>query len=85
VCLYNGQKSELYTVLQADAFKPAGKMLGRMKAGELSGRRVEHNIDSFTLGLTLHGGDGQVQIKMLRLKVPELMGQHCVKALGGEL
>ena len=55
-----------------------------MKAGNLAGGRMEDHIESFTLGLTLHNGDGYIQIKMLSLQVTQLMLQNFVLPFGRE-
>ena len=63
-------------VLAQDVFKPEGEMFFRVKAGDMAGGRMEDHIDGFAFGLTLHGGDGHVQIKMLGFQVAQLMLQN---------
>ena len=66
---------KLNVVLGHDVFQPEGEMFFRMKAGDMAGGGMENHIECFAIGLTLHCGDGHVQIKMLGLQVAQLMLQ----------
>ena len=76
--------SKAEVILGEDGLKPAGKMLRRVEAGKLIFRGMEDRVDSFTIGLPLHKLNGQVKIKMLRLKVAQLMLQGLVLLFGRE-
>ena len=45
---------------------------------------MEDNVQRFAVGLTLHAGQGQIEIKMLLLQVAQLMLKRLLTLLRGE-
>ncbi len=77
-------RSKLYVLLGRDGPKPMGKGRLRIKAGDFALRRVEDNVQRFAVGLTLHAGQGQIEIKMLLLQMAQLMLKRLLALLRGE-
>lgn len=77
-------RSKLYVLLGRDGPKPMGKVRLRIKAGDFALRRVEDNVQRFAVGLTLHAGQGQIEIKMLLLQMAQLMLKRLLALLRGE-
>ena len=54
-----------------------------IKAGDFALRRVEDNVQRLAVGLTLHAGQGQVEIKMLLLQVAQLVLKRLLALYAG--
>lgn len=55
-----------------------------IKTGDFALRRMEDNVQRFAVGLTLHAGQGQIEIKMLLLQMAQLMLKRLLTLLRGE-
>lgn len=55
-----------------------------IKAGDFALRRVEDDVQRFAVGLTLHAGQGQVEVEMLLLQMAQLMLKRLLALLRGE-
>ena len=55
-----------------------------IEAGDFALRRVEDDVQRLAVGLTLHAGQGQVEIKMLLLQVAQLVLKRLLALLRGE-
>lgn len=71
-------------LLGRDGPKPMGKGGLRIKAGDFALRRVEDDVQRLAVGLTLHAGQGQVEIEMLLLQMAQLMLKRFLALLRGE-
>lgn len=77
-------ESKLYVLLGSNCPEPMGKGGLGIKAGDFALRRVEDNVQRLAVGLTLHAGQGQVEIKMLLLQVAQLVLKRLLALLRGE-
>ena len=55
-----------------------------IKAGDFALRRVEDDVQRFAVSLTLHAGQGQVEVEMLLLQMAQLMLKRLLALLRGE-
>ena len=77
-------ESNLYVLLGSNGPEPMGKGRLGIKTGDFALRRVEDNVQRLAVGLTLHAGQGQVEIKMLLLQMAQLMLKRLLTLLRGE-
>ncbi len=77
-------ESKLYVLLGSNCPEPMGKGGLGIKAGDFALRRVEDNVQRLAVGLTLHAGQGQIEIKMLLLQVAQLVLKRLLALLRGE-
>ena len=56
-------ESKLYVLLGSNCPEPMGKGRLGIKTGDFALRRMEDNVQRFAVGLTLHAGQGQIEIK----------------------
>ena len=71
-------------LLGGDGPEPMSKGGLGIKAGDFALRRVEDDVERFAVGLTLHAGQWQVEIKMLLLQMAQLMLKRLLALLRGE-
>lgn len=77
-------ESKLYVLLGSNCPEPMGKGRLGIKTGDFALRRMEDNVQRFAVGLTLHAGQGQIEIKMLLLQMAQLMLKRLLTQLRGE-
>ena len=77
-------ESKLYVLLGSNGPEPMGKGRLGIKTGDFALRRMEDNVQRFAVGLTLHAGQGQIEIKMLLLQMAQLMLKRLLTLLRGE-
>lgn len=77
-------ESKLYVLLGSNRPEPMGKGRLGIKIGDFALRRMEDNVQRFAVGLTLHAGQGQIEIKMLLLQMAQLMLKRLLTLLRGE-
>lgn len=77
-------ESKLYVLLGSNRPEPMGKGRLGIKTGDFALQRMEDNVQRFAVGLTLHAGQGQIEIKMLLLQMAQLMLKRLLTLLRGE-
>ena len=67
--------AQIYAQLGAELAQPVGQGVLGVKAGDLPLRRVQHHVQRLPVGLLLHAGHIQIQIKMLLADMPQFVLQ----------